>query len=164
MLDLGAVQRRPPAQLDPARLGRADARLRSLADQCAFKLRQRPHHVEDQSPLSAGGVEPVMQRLKADTALPQIGDDGDQMRQRPPQPIQPPNNERVTRSHGGEGVRQSLAAVLRARCPIHKNPVRARIAQGSFLKVQVLVTRGHACIADFHAVNLKQDFGTRKYL
>ena len=67
----------------------------ALADQIALELGQGPEDVEDELAARRGGVDLLGQTLEADPPLRKRGDDLDQVLQRTPQAIEPPDDEGV---------------------------------------------------------------------
>src|SRR4051795_2926008 len=73
-----------------------------LPDQIPLKLSQSAKNVEDQLATAGGGVDLLLQGPEANTALLQVPDGVDQMRQGAAEAIQPPDDQGVTCTEVGE--------------------------------------------------------------
>jgi hypothetical protein len=72
----------------------------------------------------------------------------DQMRERTREAIELPGDENIALSHEGDGLRQTGAVCLGARCAILENTVKPGGAQGVELERHLLLERRNSCITD----------------
>ena len=72
----------------------------------------------------------------------------DQMRERTREAIELPSDENIALSHEGDGLRQTGAVCLGARCAILENTVTPGGAQGVELERHLLLERRNSCITD----------------
>ena len=82
--------------LAPACRRSRQSRLGSVTDQVALELSQCPEHMKNEASPGRGGIDAFGQRSEPDATRFQCTNDLDQMRQRTPQPIQPPHHQGVT--------------------------------------------------------------------
>jgi hypothetical protein len=82
-----AVMAGGPAEARAAAAGGVHALAGAFDDQLADELGQRGEDMEDQPTARGGGVECLVQALEADPPAAQRGNDGDQVGQRPGQPV-----------------------------------------------------------------------------
>ena len=84
------------AAADPASgPGRRNAGSRTLDDDLPLELGERRKDVENEPPARRGGVDPLLERAQAHTALPQIAHQVDQVPDRAAEPVQAPHDEGV---------------------------------------------------------------------
>lgn len=82
-------------------------------------------------------VDVFLKRLKAHSPVMKLGYGIDEVSKRPPQPIQPPDNERISPSKVAESPCKPFALRFGARDPIGKDPAAA-----GFLKRVKLESKG----------------------
>ena len=86
-----------------------EPRLGALPDEVALELRQRPKHVKDQPATTCCGSEVLLETLKANPPLRQVGDDLNEMPERAPEAVELPDYEDVAVAQVREQILQDGA-------------------------------------------------------
>ena len=108
------------------------------------------------------GVDGVGQRLKPNALFSQVRHGGDQVRQRPAEPIQTPNQKGVASVQASERLLKAGSFRAGPGALIGEDILGARSTKRVELQVEVLLSGGDAGISNLHAAILGQIFGTRK--
>jgi hypothetical protein len=85
------------------------------------------------------GVDLLLEGAEANPALLQLPDGLDQMGERPPQPVQPPDNQGVAKAKVGEGLRETGAFRHGTRHGVRVDVLTAGSRQSVLLEVDGLV-------------------------
>lgn len=112
--DLRRFQLEFPAADSAPRSGRCQSGLRPLADQVALELSQRTKELKDQSASAGRGVKSLLKTDKTHALRFQLLDHFDEVFQRPPQPVKPPDNEAVSAADKAQGFGETGPLGLRA--------------------------------------------------
>lgn len=108
------------------------------------------------------GIDGVGQRLKPDALFSQVRHSGDQMRQRPAEPIQTPNQKGVASVQASERLLKAGSFRAGPGALIVEDVLGARSTKRVELQVKALLSSGDAGISNFHAEILGRIFGTHK--
>jgi len=129
---------------------RREPRLGALADQVALELRQRAEDMEDQLAAARRRVELLGQAPEADPAPLQPVQGRDQRRQGTPEPVEPPDGERVARPEVGQGRSQPRPLRLRTAHGVGEELLAARRPERVLLQGQGLLRRRDPRVAHQH--------------
>jgi hypothetical protein len=140
-----------PSTLPPPRPGRLQPRLRPLSNQRPLELRQRRKEMKHKLAAAGGRVYALRHARKPHAHGFQPLDDLDEMLQRPPQPIQPPDHQRVAVSQDFHELQQLRPLALGSALFLFVDPLAASGFQRIFLERQVLVVGRNARVAYLHA-------------
>ena len=117
-LPLGGIQNLRPATLAPARPRRVQPGLGALAHQVALELGQGAEHVKHQLAAAGTGIDLLLHAHQADAHLVELSAEQDQVVQRPPQPIEPPDRQHITDARHFQRHGEARAGRLRATYPV----------------------------------------------
>jgi hypothetical protein len=145
VINLRRSKRRSSTELNTAFLRCLDSGLRPLDDQAALELGQSAHDVHDRRSAGARCVDRVGQAAEVDAACPDFGDERNQVRKGPAEPIQFPNNEGVARAKGGKGCIKSAA---RCDAAAYTLALATGSSEGVTLQGEVLVNGRDTRIPD----------------
>lgn len=174
MGDLAGREGPPPAELHSARFGGTQPGLRSFDDQSPLELGQGRHHVEHQPAAGTCGVNGLIERDEARASLFDQAQHVDQVRQRPPQAVEPPDHKHDTGSEPGQRLVEPRPLGAGATGLVFEDGFTAGRREGAALQIELLVMGRDPCIADLyrhrgawrrasvHAANLRQIYETRK--
>ena len=164
MSDLLRREKRLAAHLHTTGDRRQAARRGAFLNQRPFEFRQDSHHLPHGATRGRGGVNRFRQRPESHPSRFQIVQEADQIPQRPPQPVQLPDRERIAFRQGLEALGQLRPLDVRPRGFVSKDAVAPRLLQGGNLQIGVLVFRGDPCITEIHGLLLSLIYGTTKPL
>ena len=143
-----------PTAMATATPGRREPSLYPLLDQRPLELRQRAEDVEQEFTLWRRGVHLFGQGTEADAASPEVGDCGEEVRQRSTETVQLPDNQAIAGSGKSKRLGQTGTITAAAADPILEQVtlIDAGGQQSITLQVQNLtVTVGRdAHVADQH--------------
>jgi hypothetical protein len=123
-------------------------------DQVSFELRERGEDVKHQSTLRAGGIDGVVQAFQADILLHQGTHKIDKISQGTTETIQFPDHEDVAGAHPLQQAPEDGPFGFRTTGGFLQDLLTARLPELVDLKIQVLISRGDASVAEFHARSL----------
>jgi hypothetical protein len=143
--------------------GSSQARDRALADELPLELGQGAKDVENETAGWGGCVDALRERAEADLAGREIRDDGDQVAQVPPQPVQSPHGERVTGPEVIEHLVEFRARVEGATGLVGPYPHAPGCFQGIGLKVGLLLGGADSGVAEkiSHPSSVSKTVGER---
>ncbi len=102
VLDLRGRQRLAASDRSAARTGGAHPGPGAFLDQRPLEFRKRAHHVKEQAAPGGRRVDAFRQRPESRAARAEIAGQLDQVRQRPAQPVEPPDGEDIPLAQDGE--------------------------------------------------------------
>ena len=138
MGDLLRRQKGLAAHLDATRDRRRAARLRPFLNQGAFEFRQYPDHLPHRAARGRGGINGFRQRAEGDAPRFQIVQQAGQVTQRPAQPVELPDGERIAFRESLEAPRQ-FGPLDGPGSRLFKNTLAPFMCQVGKLQVVVLV-------------------------
>ena len=153
---LGVNQLLRAAANPSAGTSRRQTGIGALLDQGPLELGQRPEDVEDQLAAGGGGVDRLGQRAKPDALRFQPVDGRDQVLERATQAIEPPDHDRVARTHIGEGGVDAGARGGGAGRDVGEDLATAGDGESVLLQIEGLVPGGDAGIANQHVGSVSQ--------
>ncbi len=138
---------------------RRAACLRAFLNQGAFQFREEADHLPHGAARGRGGVNGFRQRPEGHPPRFQIVQQADQVPQRPPQPVELPDDERVAFIKRLEAFGQLGALDVRPRGLVDKDALALApcLLQSGKLQVGVLVIGRDPRIADLHGLNSVHD-------
>ena len=121
-------------------------------DQLTLKFREDREHREHRLPVGGGGVDSLFENSHPDPSLMQLGAEGDQMQNRPADPVESGDHQRVTTAHALRNRIPLWPGCLRAAGVIEMNVVDidARPRQRVDLVGGILICAGDSCVAEQH--------------
>jgi hypothetical protein len=114
----------------------------------SLELRQGAEDVEDQFVRRGGRVDLLGQAFEPDSPLVELGDELDQILQRAPEPIQPPDDEDIAFAKIVEGLLQPWLVAARATHGVGDDAVALGGGQSVALQIEDLLEGGDAGVAD----------------
>ncbi|MBB5510048.1 hypothetical protein HDG35_006344 [Paraburkholderia sp. JPY681] len=82
--------------------GRRQTGASALADEVALELSQGAKQVKHESTTDRRGIDALLQAAQADAGGIEPLDQVNQVLQRPPEPVQPPDHDRIARAQRGK--------------------------------------------------------------
>ena len=79
----------------PARSCRMESSVSAFSDNFPLELGQGPKDMEDELAARGRGVDVLLQAFETDILLAQVRDGGYELLERAPEPIQPPDDQRI---------------------------------------------------------------------
>ena len=113
--------------------------------------------MEHQLPTAGRGIDALRHARKAHAHCLQLLDNLDQVLERAPQPVEPPDRERVARAQHFQQSEQLGPVGLAAGLLLFVDTLTPGVDQGVSLKVEVLVVGADAGVADSHNWKLSVD-------
>lgn len=119
-----------------------------FAQQVALHLGEHGADLQHGAAHNRGGVDPVLERAKADTVALEALQQAHELVGRAAQPVKTPDHESVTTAEMREGGGKAGPVGARAGGAVLEGAMAPRVGKGIALEVQPLVLRGHPGIAD----------------
>jgi hypothetical protein len=133
------IQLLSPASLPAPRPGRLQPGLRPLADQVPLEFRQRTEDVKHQLTARRRRVDGLGDAVETDALPFQLGQQLDQVPQRPTQPVEPPHHQHVALPQQLPHPLQAGALHLAAAGGVLDDLAAARRLEGVALQVEILL-------------------------
>lgn len=122
----------------------------AFADQRAFELGKRSHHVEDQRAAAGLGADGFGQGFEVNVSAFQEFDELEELGYRPAEAIKAPDNEDVAGAQAREGAVQAGSTEIDAGdAAVGKDELASGALEGVTLEREVLLLGGDASVTDF---------------
>jgi hypothetical protein len=112
--------------------------------------------VKDELPTRCGGVDALGERAEADATLVEVRERRDEVLQRAPQPVEPPDDERVTGAEMVERLGEARPVTLRTGSGVAEDAVAAGRCKRVELEVEGLFPGRNARVASKHKASVSK--------
>jgi hypothetical protein len=140
---------RPSPKSPPGSSG-LEARVRSFFDKLALKFRQSPKHVENKFSTARRSIDALLKAFKADSTGLEGCNGLDQVFERPPEPIELPNDKTIALANDIEDLGESAPV---SGCPTRDvgiNFLSPSFRERVFLKIKILIDCRNSSVTDDH--------------
>lgn len=149
---LGLSHRAASADVLPARFSGEHAGPRSFANQRALELRERGHDMKQQRPTRRSRVDALGERSKLNASYAELVDQFDELRQRAPQAVQTPHDQRIALGQRSHRLAEAGARESCTRDPlIGEDVIAARRFQRCKLQVEILIIGRNSRVSNSHS-------------